>query len=64
MYFVLVSILLLFLAISAVLSYIFMAQVDDTMKAEMLSDIHQYNPNNLLDPITNAWDITQREVYI
>jgi len=61
-YFVFISVLLLVLAIGAVLAYVFTEQVDLTMKAEMISDVRHYDPNNPSNAITWAWDTTQRQL--
>jgi len=61
-YFVFISVLLLVLAIGAVLAYVFTEQVDLTMKAEMISDVRHYDPNNPDGAITWAWDTTQQQL--
>ena len=37
-------------------------QVDLTMKAEMVSDIRNYDPDQPRSPTTWAWDSTQQQV--
>ncbi|XP_023336718.1 CD151 antigen [Eurytemora carolleeae] len=60
-YFVLISILLLILSIGAILAYVFTEQVDNTIQAEMISDVRLYDPNDP-GPVTWAWDQTQTQL--
>lgn len=61
-YFSLNSLVILVLAIGAVLAYVFREQVDLTMKAEMVSDIRNYDPGQPTSPTTWAWDSTQEQL--
>eukprot|EP00088_Acartia_fossae_P003538 TRINITY_DN11489_c0_g1_i1.p1 TRINITY_DN11489_c0_g1~~TRINITY_DN11489_c0_g1_i1.p1 ORF type:complete len:253 (-),score=35.16 TRINITY_DN11489_c0_g1_i1:594-1352(-) len=61
-YFVLISVLLLVLGIGAVLAYVFIEQVELTMKAEMISDVRLYDPDEPSSPITWAWHTTQSKL--
>jgi len=59
-----VTTLLLFVAllVGGIVAYVFKEQVENTMIAEMIADIRNYDPDNPEDPVTKAWDQTQREL--
>lgn len=61
-HFVLTLLLFVVLLIGGILAYVFKDQVENTMKAEMIADIRNYDPDNQENPVTQAWDQTQREL--
>merc|ERR1719228_1496415 len=61
-YFVFMFLLFIILFIGGILSYIFREQVSNTIKAEMIADIRNYDPDNPDNPVTKAWDETQQQL--
>ena len=42
--------------------FLFLFQIANNMKPEMMATIREYDPSNTSDPITKAWDSTQNKV--
>merc|ERR1719206_385438 len=61
-YFVFMSLLFVILFIGGILSYIFREQVSNTIQAEMIADIRNYDPDDPENKVTKAWDETQEQV--
>ena len=61
-YFVFMSLLFIILLVGGILAYIFREQVSNTMKAEMIADIRNYDPDNPENTVTKAWDETQKQL--
>ena len=61
-YAVFMLLLLVILAVGGVLAYIFREQVVNTIQAEMIADIRNYDPDNPDDSVTKAWDETQSQL--
>ena len=61
-YAVFMLLLLVILAVGGVLAYIFREQVVNTIQAEMIADIRNYDHDNLDDSVTKAWDETQAQL--
>ena len=61
-YAVFMLLLLVILAVGGVLAYIFREQVVNTIQAEMIADIRNYDPDNPDDSVTKAWDETQAQL--
>jgi len=61
-YAVFMMLLLVILAVAGVLSYIFRDQVVNTIQAEMIADIRNYDPGNPSNSVTRAWDLTQSQL--
>ena len=61
-YFVFMSLLFVILLVGGILSYIFREQVTNTIQAEMIADIRNYNPADPEDTVTKAWDETQQQL--
>eukprot|EP00094_Tigriopus_californicus_P005675 TCALIF_05470-PA protein Name:"Similar to TSPAN11 Tetraspanin-11 (Homo sapiens)" AED:0.33 eAED:0.33 QI:0/0/0/0.5/1/1/2/0/143 len=61
-YFIFLFLMFVVLLIGGVLGYVFRNQVEDNLRPEMKHTIEEYDPGNLNDPITTAWDDTQRNV--
>jgi len=47
------------LVVGGVLAYIFRQQVADTILAEMIAEIRNYDPSDSHSSVTRAWDLTQ-----
>ena len=58
-YSVFMLLVLVILAVSGVLAYIFREQVVNTILAEMIADIRMYDPADPENSVTRAWDLTQ-----
>lgn len=58
-YAVFMLLLLVILAVGGVLAYIFRDQVVNTIQAEMIADIRNYDPGDPANSVTAAWDQTQ-----
>ena len=58
-YAVFMLLLLVILSVGGVLAYIFREQVENTIKAEMIADIRNYDPSQPDSSVTRAWDQTQ-----
>ena len=54
--------LLVILSVGGVLAYIFREQVENTIKAEMIADIRNYDPGEPEKSVTKAWDETQSQL--
>merc|ERR1719195_382277 len=50
------------LFIGGILSYIFREQVSNTIQAEMIADIRNYDPDDPENKVTKAWDETQKQL--
>eukprot|EP00090_Calanus_glacialis_P009851 TRINITY_DN18247_c0_g1_i1.p1 TRINITY_DN18247_c0_g1~~TRINITY_DN18247_c0_g1_i1.p1 ORF type:complete len:246 (-),score=36.22 TRINITY_DN18247_c0_g1_i1:843-1580(-) len=61
-YFVFMSLLFVILLVGGILSYIFREQVTNTIQAEMIADIRNYNPDDPENTVTKAWDETQQQL--
>ncbi|TRY72974.1 hypothetical protein TCAL_15697 [Tigriopus californicus] len=61
-YFIFLFLMFVVLLIGGVLGYVFRNQVEDNLRPEMKHTIEEYDPGNLNDPITTAWDDTQRNL--
>jgi len=61
-HFLITLLLFVCLLLAGVLTFVFREQVDINIKAEMIADIRKYNPKDPSNPITRAWDETQREL--
>jgi len=58
-----ISVLLLtMLVMGGVMAYIFRHQVQDNMKAQLVLDLRNYNPQVKESAITRSWDLTQIEL--
>ena len=47
------------LGVGGVLAYIFRDQVENTIQAEMILDVRNYDPSDPEHSVTRAWDLTQ-----
>jgi tetraspanin-11 len=56
------SLLFVILLVGGILSYIFREQVTNTIQAEMIADIRNYNPDDPENTVTKAWDETQQQL--
>lgn len=61
-YFITLFLMFVVLIIGGVLGYVFRYQVAKDLKPEMLHTIEEYDPATPDEPITSAWDSTQRHV--
>merc|ERR1719500_406880 len=61
-YFVFMLLLFVILSVGGILSYIFREQVTDTIQAEMIADIRNYDPDDPENKVTKAWDETQKQL--
>merc|ERR1719474_2234098 len=61
-YFVFMLLLFIILLIGGILAYIFREQVSNTIQAEMIHDIRNYNPADPDNGVTKAWDETQKQL--
>merc|ERR1719427_359740 len=61
-YFVFTFLLFIILFIGGILSYIFREQVSNTIQAEMIADIRNYDPDDPENKVTKAWDETQEQL--
>merc|ERR1719308_747430 len=61
-YFVFMSLIFVILFIGGILSYIFREQVSNTIQAEMIADIRNYDPDDPENKVTKAWDETQEQL--
>ena len=50
------------MAVGGVLAYIFREQVENTIQAEMIADIRNYDPGEPENSVTRAWDETQSKL--
>ena len=50
------------LVVGGVLAYIFREQVVNTIQAEMIADIRNYDPEDAEAAVTRAWDLTQTKL--
>ena len=59
-----VFMLLLFvvMVVGGVLAYIFREQVTETIRAEMIADLRNYDPLEPESSVTRAWDETQSQL--
>ena len=58
-YTVFMFLLFVVMVVGGVLAYIFREQVENTIKAEMIADIRNYDPSQPDSSVTRAWDQTQ-----
>merc|ERR1719336_188438 len=56
------SLLFVVMAVGGVLAYIFREQVENTIQAEMIADIRNYDPGEPENSVTRAWDETQSKL--
>ena len=61
-YAVFMLLLLVILSVGGVLAYIFREQVKNTIQAEMLADIRNYDPREPESSVSRAWDETQSQL--
>jgi tetraspanin-11 len=61
-YFIFLFLMFVVLLIGGVLGYVFRNQVEDNFRPEMRHTIEEYDPKDPNNPITAAWDDTQRNV--
>ena len=62
-YFISLFLMFVILLVGGALGYVFRAQVEDNLRPEMRHTIEEYDPvKGDADPITKAWDDTQRNV--
>ena len=61
-YFIFLFLMFVVLLIGGVLGYVFRGQVEDNLRPEMTHTIEEYDPSLKDEPITAAWDDTQRNV--
>jgi len=61
-YTVFMFLLFVVMAVGGVLAYIFREQVENTIKAEMIADIRNYDPGEPDNSVTRAWDETQSQL--
>jgi len=61
-YFVFMTLIFVILLVGGILSYIFREQVTNTIQAEMIADIRNYNPDDPENMVTKAWDETQQQL--
>lgn len=61
-YFVFMLLLFVILSVGGILSYIFREQVSNTIQAEMIADIRNYDPDDPENKVTKAWDETQEQL--
>merc|ERR1719317_1735524 len=61
-YFVFMSLLFVILFVGGILCYIFREQVSNTIQAEMIADIRNYDPYDPENKVTKAWDETQEQL--
>merc|ERR1719237_1677305 len=60
--FVLLFLLSIITMVGGVLAYVFREQVAWTMKAEMVTEVRNYLPDQPEAPVTRAWDMTQSQL--
>jgi len=61
-YFIFMLLLFVILLVGGVLAYIFREQVSNTIQAEMIADIRNYDPDDPENSVTKAWDETQEKL--
>lgn len=61
-YTVFMFLLFVVMVVGGVLAYIFREQVENTIKAEMIADIRNYDPGEPEKSVTKAWDETQSQL--
>ena len=61
-YIVFVFLFFVILLVGGVLAYIFREQVVNTIQAEMIADIRNYDPEDAEAAVTRAWDLTQTKL--
>jgi len=61
-YFIFMLLLFVILSVGGILAYIFREQVSNTIQAEMIHDIRNYDPTDPHNPVTKAWDETQMKL--
>ena len=61
-YIVFVFLFFVILVVGGVLAYIFREQVVNTIQAEMIADIRNYDPEDAEAAVTRAWDLTQTKL--
>ena len=61
-YAVFMLLLLVILSVGGVLAYIFREQVKNTIRAEMIADLRNYDPLEPESSVTRAWDETQSQL--
>ncbi len=61
-YFILLFLMFVVLVIGGVLGYVFRFQVEDNLRPEMRHTIEQYDPESKNNPVTAAWDDTQKNL--
>merc|ERR1719471_715132 len=61
-YTVFMFLLFVMMAVGGELAYIFREQVENTIKAEMIADIRNYDPGEPDNSVTRAWDETQSQL--
>merc|ERR1719242_925613 len=61
--FVLLFLLSIITMVGGVLAYVFREQVAWTMKAEMVTEVRNYLPDQPEAPVTRAWDMTQSQLH-
>ena len=54
--------LLVILSVGGVLAYIFREQVENSIKAEMIAHLRNYDPGEPDNSVTRAWDETQSQL--
>ena len=61
-YAVFMLLLFVILSVGGVLAYIFREQVTETIRAEMIADLRNYDPLEPESSVTRAWDETQSQL--
>ena len=61
-YIVFVFLFFVILLVGGVLAYIFREQVENTIQAEMIADIRNYDPEKPESSVSRAWDETQSQL--
>jgi len=61
-YFVFLLLLFVVMVVAGILGYIFRAQIGVSLKPEMMYTATKYDPQNPNEPITAAWDKTQKQL--
>merc|ERR1740128_932538 len=61
-YVVFMLLLFVILVVGGVLAYIFREQVSNTIQAEMIADIRNFDPEHPENSVTIAWDETQEKL--
>merc|ERR550539_1171961 len=59
---ILLFVLSIITMVGGVLAYVFREQVAWTMKAEMVTEVRNYLPDQPEAPVTRAWDMTQSQL--